>query len=93
MNLEKFFFICPKFLQNGFFSPGWRLVLPAARPWFWPRPGSPVFRADSGRPISVLAQGRRVRFSGLIPVADSGPKEASFFPEITAVNLASTDPK
>ena len=49
MNLEKFFFNCPKFLQNGFFSPGWRLVLPAARPWFWPRPGSQVFRADSGR--------------------------------------------
>ena len=45
----KFFFNCPKFLQNGFFSPGWRLVLPAARSWFWPRPESQVLRADSGR--------------------------------------------
>ena len=48
MNPKKLFFIYPKFLQNGFFSTGRRLVHPAARLRLWHRLGSSVFRADSG---------------------------------------------
>ena len=49
MNPKKLFFIYPKFLLNGFFSPGRRLVHPAARLRLWHRTGSQFFKADSGR--------------------------------------------
>ena len=56
MNPKKLFFIYPKFLQNGFFSTGRRLVHPAAGLRFRLQHGSSVFRDDSAARLQLWPQ-------------------------------------